>query len=80
MLDAIKLPIAALAGAMLMAMPAYLKGRADGRALEAADNAAITQKAIGELSNAADQARVMRRLCVERGLVWDFGTSVCREG
>ena len=80
MFDAIKLPIAALAGAMLMAAPAYLKGRADGRALEAAESTAATTRAIGELSNAADQARVMRRLCLERGLMWDFGESVCHEG
>jgi hypothetical protein len=50
-----------------------------GRDLEAAELTAATTKAIGELSNAADQARVRRRLCSERGGVFHFDTGECIE-
>ena len=50
-----------------------------GRAIEAAEATAATNKAIGELSNAADQARVRRRLCSERGGVYDFSKGECIE-
>ncbi|MDM9629551.1 hypothetical protein QTL95_27070 [Rhizobium sp. S152] len=48
-----------------------------GRAIEAAEATAATNKAIGELSNAADQARVRRRLCSERGGLYDFAANSC---
>jgi hypothetical protein len=51
-----------------------------GRTIEAAEATAATNIAIGELSNAADQARVRRRLCVERGGLYDFAKGVCIEG
>ncbi|MDM9643893.1 hypothetical protein [Rhizobium sp. S163] len=50
-----------------------------GRTIEAAEATAATNKAIGELSNAADQARVRRRLCSERGGVYDFAKGECHE-
>ncbi|ULJ73317.1 hypothetical protein [Rhizobium gallicum] len=50
-----------------------------GRDLEAAELTAATNKAIGELSNAADQARVRRRLCSERGGMYDFAKGICIE-
>ena len=50
-----------------------------GRALASAELTAATNKAIGEFSNAADQARVRRRLCSERGGVYDFAKGECIE-
>lgn len=50
-----------------------------GRDIESAEATAATNKAIGELSNAADQARVRRRLCTERGGLYDFAKGVCLE-
>ncbi|MGO7779498.1 hypothetical protein ACC717_05120 [Rhizobium ruizarguesonis] len=50
-----------------------------GRDLESAELTAATNKAIGELSNAADQARVRRRLCSERGGMYDFAKGECVE-
>jgi len=50
-----------------------------GRDLEAAELTAATTKAIGELANAADQARVTRRLCRERGRVYINATGQCLE-
>jgi lipopolysaccharide export LptBFGC system permease protein LptF len=50
-----------------------------GRLLERAEMDAATTKAIGELTNEADRARVNRRLCLERGGVWLNGGSKCVE-
>ncbi len=50
-----------------------------GRDLEGAELTAATNKAIGELGNAADQARVNRRLCRERGRVYINATGQCLE-
>ncbi|KRB51779.1 hypothetical protein ASE04_09605 [Rhizobium sp. Root708] len=50
-----------------------------GREIEAAEATAATNKAIGELSNAADQARVRRRLCIERGGMYNFAKGECIE-
>lgn len=50
-----------------------------GRALERAELDAATTKAIGELTNEADKARVARRLCRERGRVYLNATGVCAE-
>lgn len=54
--------------------------RDEGRALERAELDAATNKAIGELSDAADQARFTRRLCRERGRVYVNATGQCGEG
>ncbi|MGV4796109.1 hypothetical protein [Rhizobium sp. F40D2] len=85
--DAIKIGLGAIVGALLtfaiygtlntlVWLPAAEK---HGRELEAADLTAATNKAIGELSNAADQARVRRRLCAERGGMYQFATGECVE-
>jgi hypothetical protein len=85
--DVIKIGLGAVVGALLTFaiystfnavwwLPAAEKR---GRDLEAADMTAATNKAIGELSNAADQARVRRRLCSERGGMYDFSTGECIE-
>jgi hypothetical protein len=86
--DVIKLPAAGLAGAILCfavfttinAVWSLPRAEQRGRDLEAAELTAATNKAIGELSNAADQARVRRRLCRERSGVYDFAKGECIEG
>ncbi|MBY2986360.1 hypothetical protein [Rhizobium leguminosarum] len=85
--DAIKIGLGALVGALLTfaiygtlnALVWLPAAERHGRDLEAADLTAATNKAIGELSNAADQARVRRRLCSERGGMYDFAKSECVE-
>lgn len=53
--------------------------RNEGRAAERVEAQAATTKAIGELTNAADRARVNRRLCLERGWVYLNGSGQCVE-
>ncbi|UFX09072.1 hypothetical protein [Sinorhizobium meliloti] len=53
--------------------------REEGRQLERAELEAATTKAIGELANEADQARVNRRLCIERGRLYVNATGLCIE-
>jgi hypothetical protein len=53
--------------------------REEGRKLERAELEAATTKAIGELANEADQARVNRRLCIERGRVYLNSSGKCVE-
>ncbi|WP_173516461.1 hypothetical protein [Ensifer sesbaniae] len=53
--------------------------RYEGRAAERVEAQAATNKAIGELTNAADRARVNRRLCLERGWLYLNGTGQCVE-
>ncbi|MEI3850029.1 MULTISPECIES: hypothetical protein [unclassified Ensifer] len=53
--------------------------REQGRAAERVEAQAATTKAIGELTNAADRARVNRRLCLERGWLYLNGTGQCVE-
>lgn len=85
--DTIKIGVGALCGALLTfaiygtlnALVWLPAAERHGRDLEAADLTAATNKAIGELSNAADQARVRRRLCSERGGMFDFAKSECVE-
>lgn len=60
----------------LVALPA---ARSDARAAERLEAQAATTKAIGELTNAADRARVNRRLCRERGWVYVLATGECVE-
>ena len=52
----------------------------EAREAERAAMQAATSKAIGELSNEADKARVRRRLCIERGLLYSNRTGECVEG
>lgn len=85
--DIIKIGLGAICGALLtfalygslnalVWLPAAEK---HGRDLEAAELTAATNKAIGELSNAADQARVRRRLCSERGGMYQYDSGECIE-
>lgn len=53
--------------------------RDEGRAAERIEAHTATTKAIGELTNAADRARVNRRLCRERGWVYLNGSGQCVE-
>ncbi|HTO29905.1 MAG TPA: hypothetical protein VL202_01805 [Pararhizobium sp.] len=53
--------------------------REEGRALERAELDAATNKAIGELTDAADRAPFNRRLCIERGGVFINSTSQCEQ-
>ena len=83
LLDSAKLAAGALLGALVVyaytqaiSLPA---ARSEGRALERAELDAATTKAIGELTNEADKARVARRLCRERGRVYLNATGVCVE-
>ena len=50
-----------------------------GREAERIEAQAATTKAIGELTNAADRARVNRRLCLERGWMYLNGSGECVE-
>jgi hypothetical protein len=53
--------------------------RDEGREMERAALDAATNKAVGELSDAADRARFNRRLCVERSRVYLNATGQCIE-
>lgn len=53
--------------------------RNEGRAAERATLDAATNKAIGELSDAADKARFTRRLCRERGGVYLNASGQCEQ-
>ena len=53
------------------------QAREEGRELERVELDAATNKAIGELSDAADKARFTRRLCRERGLLYLNATGQC---
>lgn len=85
--EALKIGLGALIGAVLtFAIYGSLntlvwlpQAEKHGRDLEAADLTAATNKAIGELSNAADQARVRRRLCSERGGMYQYDSGQCLE-
>ncbi len=52
----------------------------EAREGEAAKLSAATQKAIGELTNEADRARVNRRLCLERGGLYLNASGRCLKG
>lgn len=85
-LSTLQLGAVALAAAFFMSGVAYIKGRSDGAALtDAAVTKALakaekdTQNAIDELSDTADKARVLRRLCLDRGGVWSFTDNQCSE-
>lgn len=54
--------------------------RNEGRAMERAELDAATNKAIGELTDAADRARFNRRLCIERGGLYVNSTGQCQPG
>lgn len=83
LLDALKIGSGAAAGFLaclsinaLIWQPAAER---EARAAERTSLTAITNIAIGELSNEADKARVRRRLCVERGGLHLNATGECRE-
>ena len=83
LLDSAKLAGGAFLGAL--AVYAYVAAvslpaaRSEGRAMERAELEAATTKAIGELTNEADKARVARRLCRERDRVYLNATGGCVE-
>jgi len=85
--DVIKIGLGAVVGGLLVlivystlnAIWWLPDAKREGRDIEAAEAMAATNKAIGELSNAADQARVRRRLCSERGGMYDFAKGECIE-
>ncbi|NTB01658.1 hypothetical protein G6L70_05205 [Agrobacterium tumefaciens] len=54
------------------------RAKEEARLLERAELDAATNKAIGELTNEADKARVNRRLCRERGGVYLNATGRCQ--
>lgn len=53
--------------------------RNEGALVERAEQAAATDRAIGELSNEADRSRFNRRLCLERGGLYLHATGKCAE-
>ncbi|MGT2443066.1 hypothetical protein ACU4I5_10805 [Ensifer adhaerens] len=55
------------------------RAKEEGRAEERVEAQAATTKAIVELTNAADRARVNRRLCLERGWMYLNGSGQCVE-
>jgi hypothetical protein len=77
----LKMIIATLAAGAVAGSLGYGVGHWRGEAAGAAK--ALLQaeqnfnKAVGELSNEADQARVRRRLCVDSGGVFNFATGQC---
>lgn len=83
LLDAAKLAGGALLGALAVYVYAQAvslpAARSEGRALERAELDAATTKAIGELTNEADKARVARRLCRELGRVYLNASGGCVE-
>lgn len=87
MLNRLSLAAGAIVGALasLLLSQAYMHlvalpvAREQARALERYEMEAATVKAIGELTNEADRARVNRRLCLERGGVYLHSTGQCIE-
>ena len=87
MIDKLSLATGALVGGFAVFLAAgalnavWLLPRAteQGRALERAELDAATTKAIGELTNEADKARVARRLCRELGRVYLHASGGCIE-
>jgi hypothetical protein len=83
LLDALKIGVGAAAGFVLcLTLNALLwlpEAEREARAQERATLQAATNTAIGELTNEADKARVRRRLCIERGGLYSYGTGVCGE-
>ncbi len=85
--DVIKIGLGAVVGGLLVFIVYSTlntvwwlpEAKREGREIEAAEAMAATSKAIGELSNAADQARVRRRLCTERGGMYNFAKGECNE-
>lgn len=81
--DALKIGAGAAAGFVLcLTINALVWQPAAEREAREAERAALqaaTSKAIGELSNEADKARVRRRICIERGLLYSNRTGECVE-
>jgi hypothetical protein len=82
--DALKIGAGGVAGfALCLTLNAIFwqpAAEREAREAERASMQAATSKAIGELSNEADKARVRRRLCIERGLLYSNRTGECVEG
>lgn len=83
-LSTLQLLGAAIVAAFLLTGAGYVKGRMDEGALTAAavekalsDAREKTEKAINELADEADKARVRRRICVDAGGVWSFANNKC---
>jgi hypothetical protein len=83
MFNRLQIVIGAVFGAILYHLInlAFLlpAAREDVRVSERMMLEAATTKAIGELTNEADRARVNRRLCVERGGLYLHGSGECVE-
>ena len=56
----------------------YQRGAEQGAAAALEQAQQETEAAINEITNAADRARVQRRLCVDRGGVWNNAADECR--
>ena len=84
MLGNLKAIAAALAAAAVAGSLGYGVGHWRGEAAGAAKALLKAERefnrAVGELSNEADQARVLRRMCVGAGGVYDFATGECAKG
>ncbi len=65
--------VAALAAQAFMLKMAYNAGESSAL-LEARE---ATERAINELADEADRARVRRRLCIDGGGVWSFADNKC---
>lgn len=77
LLDLPKMAAAAALGFIACYVLASVSWIPAAREGEASRLSAATQKAIGELTNEADRARVNRRLCIERGGLYFNATGVC---
>ena len=56
----------------------YQRGAEQGAAAALEQARQETEAAINDITNAADRARVRRRLCVDRGGVWNNADDECR--
>lgn len=87
LLDPIKLPLAAAAGATAAIILGLLyvqfvhdpAVRAETRLIVEAEAVRNTREAIDAIGNAAERARAMRRYCAGRGVLYDFETNQCKE-
>lgn len=57
----------------------HMRGEASGAAKAELRLTNLTNKAIEELSNEADQMRVARRYCIDRGGVFNFASGDCEK-
>lgn len=57
----------------------YERGYANGEASALLKAQQATERAINELADEADRARVRRRLCIDGGGVWSFADNKCEQ-